>query len=110
LIGSTRILGVSAHRIDQARRAMLDGADYIGVGPVFRSATKPRDFVAGLDYARQVATEIRIPAVAIAGITPENLADVLATGIRAVAVTAAVLGCEDIEAAARRMKKMLAST
>ena len=44
---------------------MLDGADYIGVGPIFRSSTKPRDWekVAGLEYARQVSAEIKLPAV-----------------------------------------------
>ena len=95
LIGPDKILGVSTHRIEQARQAVLDGADYIGVGPIFKSATKPRDFVAGLEYARQVASQITIPAVAIAGITAANVDEVLATGVRAVAVTAAVLDCDD---------------
>jgi thiamine-phosphate pyrophosphorylase len=107
LIGSGKILGVSTHHIEQARRAVLDGADYIGVGPVFRSPTKPRDFLPGLDYARQVAREIPIPAVAIAGITAENVDDVLATGIKAVAVTAAVVGCDDIAGTARKLKDRL---
>ena len=92
---------------EQARQAVLDGADYVGAGPMFRSATKPRDFVAGLEYAREVAAEIRIPAVAIAGITEENVDEVLATGIRVIAVTAAVCGCEDVEAAARRLKERI---
>jgi thiamine-phosphate pyrophosphorylase len=107
LIGTGKILGVSTHRIEQARQAVLDGADYIGVGPVFRSETKPRDFLPGLDYARQVATEIPIPAVAIAGITVQNVDDVLGTGIKAIAVTSAVVGCDDIAAAARKLKDRL---
>jgi thiamine-phosphate pyrophosphorylase len=107
LIGTQKILGVSTHHIEQAHQAVLDGADYIGVGPVFRSPTKPRDFLAGLDYARQVASEISIPAVAIAGITAENVDDVLATGIKAVAVTAAVVGCDDIAQATRKLKEQL---
>ncbi len=48
LIGRDKIVGVSTHNIEQAQQAVLDGADYIGVGPFFRSPTKPRDFVAGL--------------------------------------------------------------
>jgi thiamine-phosphate pyrophosphorylase len=108
LIGSGRILGVSTHRIEQARAAVVDGADYIGVGPMYRSATKPRDFVAGVEYARQVASEIGIPAVAIAGISEQNVDEVMASGVQAVAVTAAVIGCEDIEGAARRMKQRVA--
>jgi thiamine-phosphate pyrophosphorylase len=104
LIGRTKILGVSTHRIEQARQALLDGADYLGVGPVFPSATKPRDFVAGLEYARQVATEIPLPTVAIAGITAANVDEVIGTGIQGVAVTAAVLGCEDPRTAAAELK------
>lgn len=107
LIGGHMILGVSTHNLEQARRAVTDGADYIGVGPVFRSATKTRDFLPGLDYARQVAESMRIPAVAIAGITGQNVDEVLATGIRAVAVTAAVVGAEDPRDAARSLKEKL---
>lgn len=102
-----KLVGVSTHNIEHARQAVADGADYIGVGPIFRSPTKPRDFVAGLEYARQVAQEIAIPAVGIAGITLDNVDQVLATGIKAVAVTQAVVGAGDVEGAARRFKEKL---
>lgn len=107
LLGREKIVGVSTHNLDQARQAVRDGADYIGVGPFFRSSTKPRDFLAGSAYARQVAGQIHIPAVAIAGITEANVDEVLATGIRAVAVTAAVAGCDDPRSAAERLKEKL---
>lgn len=107
LIGPDKILGVSTHNLDHARQAVLDGADYIGVGPIFKSPTKPRDFLAGLDFARQVAQQIKIPAVAIAGITEQNLPEVIATGVKAVAVTSAVLAQRDIRAAARSLKSRL---
>ena len=105
LLGPSKIVGVSTHRIEQARQAMLDGADYIGVGPIYRSPTKPRDFVAGLEYAGKTAAEIRIPSVAIAGITEVNVDEVLSTGVRAIAVMAAVAGCQDVEGAAKRLKE-----
>lgn len=107
LAGSEMIVGVSTHEIDQAKQAVLDGADYIGVGPVFRSATKPREILPGLDYARQVAASIRIPAVAIAGINARNVGEVLSTGLRAVAVSSAVAGAIDIRAAASEIKAKL---
>ena len=107
LVGNSRILGVSTHDIEQAKQAVLDGADYIGVGPFFKSATKPRDFLPGADYARQVAEAISIPAVAIAGITEENVDEVVATGIKAVAVSAAVCGADDPRAAAARLRQKL---
>ena len=107
IIGTGRILGVSTHNLEQAKQAVLDGADYIGVGPVFRSETKTREFVAGLEFARMAARSIALPTVGIAGITLQNVDQVIATGVSAVAVTAAVAGAEDPEAAARALKQKL---
>ncbi len=101
LIGSDRIVGVSTHELAHAQQAEKDGADYIGIGPVFRSSTKPRDILPGLDYARQVAHEIHLPAMAIAGITLDNLDEVLATGVRRIAVSSAVLSTDDIRSTTR---------
>ncbi len=98
---------MSTHGIEQAQQAVRDGADYIGVGPVFPSSTKPRNILPGLDYARQVARHIRIPAVAIAGITHSNVAEVRRTGIPAVAVTSAVTAADDVAAAAQSLKRAL---
>jgi thiamine-phosphate pyrophosphorylase len=107
LVGREMIVGVSTHRIEQAKSALRNGADYLGVGPFFRSGTKPRDFIAGPSYAVEVAKSIDLPLVAIAGINEENVDQVLATGIRAIAVTAAVIGQEDPRAAAARLKSRL---
>jgi thiamine-phosphate pyrophosphorylase len=107
IVGREKIVGVSTHRIEDARKAVLDGADYIGVGPIFRSLTKPRVILPGLEYAREIAEKIRIPAVAIAGITSENVDEVLRTGLKRIAVTAAVTGCDDVLSAAQRIKRML---
>jgi thiamine-phosphate pyrophosphorylase len=107
IIGPRLILGISTHTLDQARQAVLDGSDYIGIGPVFPSETKPRQILPGIPFARQIAQEIKIPAVAIAGITEGNVDEVLACGIKAVAVTAAVVGADDVKGAARRLKAKL---
>ena len=105
IVGPDRIVGVSTHDLGQAKRAAADGADYIGVGPVFRSPTKPRQFTAGLAFVRAVADHLpRLPAVAIAGITAANVDEVLAAGARAVAVTSAVLSAENVRAAAAEFK------
>jgi thiamine-phosphate pyrophosphorylase len=107
IVGPEMLIGVSTHNLEQARNAFFDGADYLGVGPFFKSATKPRDFVAGPDVAREIAAKKFRPAIAIAGITEDNVDQVLATGIKAIAVTAAVVGCDDPRAAAERLKKKL---
>jgi thiamine-phosphate pyrophosphorylase len=88
----------------------LDGADYLGVGPVFRSPTKPRDFLPGLAFAKQAAEQIRIPTVAIAGIDERNVDEVIAAGIRRIAVTAAVTGCDEVRDAAVRLKNKLCAS
>lgn len=107
LVGRQKIVGVSTHDIEQAKRAWLDGADYIGIGPIFRSSTKPRSFVAGVEFAREAVAEIPVPAIAIAGITAANVDEVLGAGVRAIAVTAAVLDTDDPRAAAAELKRKL---
>jgi thiamine-phosphate pyrophosphorylase len=104
ILGPGKLIGVSTQQIEHARAAVLDGADYIGVGPMFRSSTKTRDILPGLDYAREVVREITIPAVAIAGITFENAPQVVVTGIKAIAVTQAVTMAKDVAGAARAMR------
>lgn len=104
IVGAAKLVGVSTHNRVQARQAALDGADYIGVGPIFPSRTKPRDILPGLAFAREAAAEITIPTVAIAGITATNAAEVFSTGVQAIAVTAAVVATDDVAAAARELK------
>ena len=83
------LVGVSTHSIEQARQAVRDGADYIGAGPVFASQTKHFSQFPGLNYLREVAAEITIPAFAIGGITEERLPEIFQTGIQRVAMSSA---------------------
>jgi thiamine-phosphate pyrophosphorylase len=103
----TLLMGVSTHSIEQAKQAVLDGADYIGVGPVFESTTKEFSQLAGLEYLREVAAEITIPAFAIGGITEEHLDEVLQTNIRRVAVSSPLLHAENPKETAKRWKDKL---
>jgi len=110
VLGPDKIVGVSTHDLGQARQARRDGADYIGVGPIFRSPTKPRgwDVLPGLAFAKQVADEFAdFPAFAIAGITGGNVDEVLRSGLTRIAVTSAVTGARDIEQATRELKRAL---
>ncbi len=85
---------------------MLDGANYIGVGPTFPSGTKHFDAFPGLDLLRAVAAEIRLPAFAIGGITLDNLSEVLATGISRVAISGAIAAAADPAAARLFLSKL----
>lgn len=108
IVGPQMLIGCSTHNLQQAQRAVLEGADYLGAGPVFASQTKSFKQLAGLDYLRQVPQEIGLPAFAIGGITLENLGHVLATGVRRVAVGAAIVGSDHPGAAARQFLAVLA--
>jgi thiamine-phosphate pyrophosphorylase len=103
IVGPHRLVGVSTHTIEQARQAVLDGADYIGVGPVFSSATKSFTSLAGLELVRQVAAEIALPWFAIGGINAENVGSVLDAGATRIAVSHAILSADDPEAAAKAL-------
>jgi thiamine-phosphate pyrophosphorylase len=100
IVGPDMLIGVSTHTLEQARQAVLDGANYLGVGPTFPSGTKQFAEFPGLDLLRAVAAEVRLPAFAIGGITRENLPDVLGTGFRRIAVAGAVLSAADPQTAA----------
>lgn len=95
IVGPDRLVGVSTHTIEQARQAVLDGADYLGVGPVFPSPTKAFDEFPGLEFVRQVAADITLPWYAIGGIEAENIGEVVAAGATRVAVSSAVCAAED---------------
>ena len=100
IVGPRGTVGVSTHAVEQVKQAKRDGADYVGVGPVFPSRTKPRDILPGLAFARAAAALDLLPTVAIAGITPANAAEVWATGVQAIAVTSAVTMSDDPAAVA----------
>jgi thiamine-phosphate pyrophosphorylase len=90
VVGPEALIGVSTHTIEQARQAVLDGANYLGVGPVFPSGTKQFDEFPGVELLRAVANEIRLPAFAIGGITREKVPEVLAAGFTRIAVAGAI--------------------
>ncbi|MFO7741506.1 MAG: thiamine phosphate synthase [Anaerolineae bacterium] len=104
LIGPHRILGVSAGTVEEARRAEEDGADYLGVGDVYGTPSKPDAGVPiGVEGIEEIAGAVSIPVVGIGGVTAENAAAVIAAGAAGVAVISAVVGAPDPEAAARRL-------
>lgn len=110
ILGPGRLVGVSTHNLQQARDAVLAGADYLGCGPTFESSTKAFSAFAGLEFLRAVAREIRLPAFAIGGITAENLPTVLATGFERVAVSGAIASAADPVAAVREIRALLRPT
>ena len=95
VLSSEMIVGISTHNIEQAKQAVKDGADYIGVGPVFATGTKPTAEPVGLEYVRQTAKEIDLPRTVIGGITLENVGQVVEAGARCVAVCSAIISADE---------------
>jgi thiamine-phosphate pyrophosphorylase len=100
-------VGLSTHQPPQARRAVQAGADYVAVGPVYPTATKPAAKPVTLDYVRWAAENLAVPWFAIGGITLENLEDVIAAGARRICVVSAILNSKDIAGRCREFKDRL---
>ncbi|MEO6665176.1 MAG: thiamine phosphate synthase [Nitrospiria bacterium] len=86
ILGPRIIIGCSVHTLDQAHEAEAEGADYLGVGPIYASTTKMARPALSSGLLREICAAVRIPVYAIGGITPERCGEVLADGAKGVAV------------------------
>lgn len=103
LIGSDKILGVSAQTVEQAVLAEKNGADYIGVGAVFSTSTKTDADDVSFDTLRQITNSVSIPVIAIGGINEKNILKLKGCGIDGVALISAIFAARDIKIATRNM-------
>lgn len=107
LVGRRLLVGVSTHNLAEARGAVAGGADYCGVGAMFASTTKRRR-PAGISYLKKFVERYpQVPHLAIGGITPDNIAEVVAAGARGVAVSACVCGARNPAAVVRRLLRQI---
>jgi thiamine-phosphate pyrophosphorylase len=106
-LANMRIVGLSTHSIEQALAAERDGADYLGVGPVFPTATKPGVKPVGIELVREVVARVKTPFFAIGGITLDNIGEVLEAGATRVAVVSTILKAPDRTEATAAIKKRL---
>ena len=106
LIGDEMILGVSASTVQEARKAEKDGADYIGTGAVFPTATKDDAPSITKDDLKEVTGSINIPTVAIGGITLENASELAGTGIAGISVVSAIMNSKDPKTASENLLKI----
>jgi thiamine-phosphate pyrophosphorylase len=107
ILGADRIIGASAATVEEALRFQQQGADYLGVGAVFPTATKLGNEQVGFADLRRIKSSVSIPIVAIGGIKSENVRDVMATGVDGVAVVSAIMDQADIGAAARQLAALI---
>lgn len=91
ILGKDKIIGISCHNLKQALNAQKRGADYIGIGPIFKTPTKPQYKATGLKLIKKVKNKIKIPFFAIGDISKYNLSKVLSSGAKRVAICRAIL-------------------
>jgi len=104
------LIGVSAGDLEEALTAERGGADYIGYGPIFTTTSKHDARAAvGTDRLRDIVNKLRIPVVAIGGISKENAADVVRAGADGIAVISAVVSQKDVKKAAEELKNIILS-
>jgi thiamine-phosphate pyrophosphorylase len=99
--------GLSTHSPVQAKAALQTSPDYIAIGPVFATGTKPTAKPVTLEYVRWAATNVTVPWFAIGGINLENLNDVLAAGAKRICVVSAILNSPDLARACREFRRQL---
>ncbi len=109
ILGEKMIIGISTHKSSDAILAVEGGADYIGVGPVYKTPTKPNREAAGLDYLKWVVQNIKIPFYAIGSIDENTIDEVISYGAKRVALVRAIMNSNDIEKTVKNLKNKLNS-
>ena len=108
LLGEEAIIGGSAGKMEEARKCLLEGADYVGFGPVYFTTSKEDAGPAGgLDLLKQAVKEIHLPIIAIGGLTRDNTLPVIRTGVHGIAVISAVCCQKDPTEAAKCLRRLL---
>ena len=105
-VGDGMILGVSVHTVEEARQAVQDGADYLGLGAVFPTSTKMDVEQMSSETLQTICNAVDVPIVAIGGINRDNLLKLAGNGVDGVALVSAIFSAEDIEGACRELRAL----
>jgi len=101
ICGNKLIIGLSTHSVEQAVKADKEDADYITIGPIFK--TRSKDYTIGTEIIKEILRRGKKPLIAIGGINNDNIDSVLGQGAKSVAVISAVVGADDVSKAAREL-------
>ena len=104
LVGEGMILGVSVHTVDEAKRAVACGADYLGVGAVFSTTTKTNVSRMPIETLQSICNAVDVPVVAIGGMNQGNIMELAGSGVDGVALVSAIFSAENIEERCRKLR------
>ena len=105
-VGPKMIIGVSAHNVEEARSAVSNGANYLGVGAVFSTSTKDDVDVLKKETLKEICLAVDVPVVAIGGINQDNILELKGTGVDGVAVVSAIFSSENIVETCKKLRKL----
>lgn len=105
-VGDDMMIGVSVHSVEEALKAVENGADYLGVGAMFSTSTKTDVNVLSIDTLYDICTAVDVPVVAIGGIGKNNISQLAKTGVDGVALVSAIFAADDIEKEVRLLRKL----
>ena len=106
LVDSNMMIGVSVHSVEEALEAVKNGADYLGTGAVFSTATKKDVTALSRETLLDICAAVDIPVVAIGGIDKSNISQLAGTGVNGVALVSAIFAADDIERECRLLRRM----
>lgn len=103
LLGEEKIIGASAHNVEEALKAWQEGADYLGVGAIFGTNTKKNTVDTSIETLKEICAKVSIPVVAIGGVGLSNIEKLTGSGVRGVAVVSAIMAAEEPKKAAEKL-------
>ena len=107
IVGPDAIVGVSAASVTEAQAAQAAGADYLGVGAITPTATKPEAGVLTIDELREIVESVDIPVVAIGGVNAQTIPSLTGLGLAGYSVVSAIIAAPDIEAASHELRELI---
>lgn len=110
IIGNGKILGVSASTVSEAQKAVLDGADYLGVGAMFATGTKTDTRPVSMDELKQIKASVSVPIVVIGGINKDTIPAFRGIGIDGISVVSALISSKDIKSSAMELRSLFLET
>lgn len=105
-VGDKMMIGVSVHSVEEAKQAVRDGADCLGVGAMFSTSTKTDVDVLPKETLKAICDAVDIPVVAIGGLNKSNILELSGTGVDGVALVSAIFSAEDIESECRELRAL----
>ena len=107
LLGNNKIIGATTKTVEQAKEAIIEGADYLGVGAIYETTTKVKTKITSIETLNEICNSVNIPVIAIGGLNVENLSILKESKISGIAVVSAIMKSKDTKKAVEDLKRII---